>query len=182
VGTHHDVVRLKDDLSHVRDTFMGVVGNLQDIIRRVKKNASDLTYDRPNLVDLGFLCREIAAIADELRKEANAKQMLIGKLIAMEVTKASIAGEISSPTVRGTLATGTPDVREIASCPKPGSPQFKEVAAFLGLPEDQLDGKLMSFRFTGLSDWLTEAAAKGKRVPECINRYTEFKTIFRRIS
>lgn len=182
MARHIDVETFLDHLSHVRDTFMAVTGDMQDMIRRVKKNASEPVYDRPNLVDLGFLCREIAAIADELRKEANAKQMLIGKLIAMEVTKASIAGEISSPTVRGTLATGTPDVREIASCPKPGSPQFKEVAEFLGLPEDQFDGKLMSFRFTGLSDWLTEMAAQGKRVPECINRYTEFKTIFRRIS
>jgi hypothetical protein len=182
MGRHHDIDVLMDDLDHVRETFMGVVGDLQSMIKKVKKNTTDPEYDRPQLVDLGFLCREIAAISDELRKEANAKQMLIGKVIAMEVTRASLAGEISSPTVRGELATGTPDVREIASCPKPGTPQFREVAEFLGLPEAEVDGRLFSLRFTGLSDWLTQMAAEGKEVPKAINRYTEFKTIFRRTS
>lgn len=175
---HADVETLKDHLDHVRDTFMVVVGDLQDVIRKVKKNKTEQTYTRETLVDLGFLCREIGKLSDELRKESNAKQMLIGKTIAMEVTQASLAGEISSPTVRGELATGTPDVRQISSVPKPGTPQFKEVADFLGLTDP--DGKVIRFSFTGLSDWLTERAGEGKQVPACLNVYTEFKTIFRR--
>lgn len=171
---------LKDHLDHVMQIFMVVTSDMQAVIRKVKKNENDPTYSREDLVDLGFLCREMTRLSDELRKEANAKQQLIGKVIALEVTRASLAGDISSPTVRGTLATGTPDVREIASCPKPGSPQFKEVAEFLGLPEDQQDGNLYSLRFTGLSDWLTKMAEEGKDVPKAINRYTEFKTIFRK--
>ena len=159
---------------------MVVVADLQAIIRKVKTNPQTGEYDLPTLVDLGFLCREINTISDELRKEAQAKQMLIGKLIAGEITKASLAGEISSPTVRGELATGTSDVREIASCPKPGSPEFIEMAQHLGLPDDIVYGKLMTFHFLGLSDWLTERAGEGKSVPKGLKRYTEFKTIFRR--
>lgn len=179
---HRDVAELKDHLEHIREVFMVVTGDMQTMIRAVKKHLTDPTYDLPTLVDLGFLCREVSQIADELRKEANAKRDLIGKVIASAVTRESLEGTRSDPTVRGKLATGTPDVREIASVPKPGTPAFRELAEFLGLPEEQVNGKLISFRFNGLSDWLTEMASKGKSVPKGINRYTEFKTVFRRRS
>ena len=129
---------------------------MADLIQKVRKNKSDKTYTRKELVDLGFLCRETERVAEEVRIDAAAKVALIGKLIAHDALEAYAAGLLTSPTTHGILASGTPKMRQIAACPKVGTPEFESACALLGIPKEIRESELMGFRFNGLSDWLTK--------------------------
>lgn len=122
-----------------------------------------------DMVDLGFLCREIAGLADDIRKEASAKQELAGRIIALRVAKRSLQGS-TEDTVRGKLATGKPDVKVIPVLPKHGTPEYTELCAFFGVPPELVDSGAVSFSFTRLSELCAERMREGKEVPPGVRK------------
>lgn len=131
------------------------------------------------LVDLGYLCREMANYADELRKEATARQELIGKLIAVSVAQQNLEDPSADQTVRGDLANGTPDVTQAAALPKFGTPEYDALCKFLGLTGTGVQRGIVGFSFTRLSALVTEMAGKGQNPPPgVLKTYPKFTTVF----
>lgn len=177
---HRDTTALKSFLDSSRGFFADTHALLTDLSANVKSRS---TYSLEDLVDLGFLCREISRLVDDLRKECNARQELIGKVIALEVTQESVAGTRTDPTVRGTLATGTPDVKPIASVPRPGTPAYASMCAHFGLDGEAVENQMFEFRFKRIGDWLLRLAEEGRDPPKgFLQTYQKFSTVFRKKS
>lgn len=125
-------------------------------------------YSKHELVDLGFLCRELENLLDDWRKDCKARKELAGKLIARAVLQAAdgVNDLQASTVVHGILASASPDVSMIAEIPKPGTPEFVEFCNHFGISKECSEDPLFPF------------AIHWKRAMECLElRQTEGKPI-----
>lgn len=118
---------------------------------RVKRNE----FKNPEMVDMGFLLRELAAKLDEIRKECSARQELIGQIIALSVARMLAQDSDADATVRGELAIGMPDIKTCPALPKRGSPNYRAFAEWLGIPKEVIDKTLIEFHFPSVTEFLT---------------------------
>jgi hypothetical protein len=152
------------------------------ILTQVVEDVKAQKFKKSELVDLGYLCREIAHKADDLRKEARAKTEFIGRMICLLVTRECVGDENADLSVRGTLATGTCDLRYVPQLPKFGTPEYELLCAYLELDPALTKSGIMSFSFDRTAELLTRLAGEGKKTPEGILKtYPQYSTKFVKI-
>lgn len=170
---HEDVAQLQALKAEVDDIWARLYAFGQSAM--VKARSKDDSYLQSVLVDLGFLFRELENRFDEERKDAKARKELIGKLIAFNAMQT--AGDVD--TIRGELATGTPDVSMIADLPKKGTPEYNMLATALNVPTDAL--QFLRLDWKAITAYVTELMAQGKKVPAGLNKTRPvYATTFRR--
>lgn len=119
-----------------------------------------------DLVDLGFLHREISDKLDELRKECNARQERISRVIGATVIKRTTTDPTLDMTQRGTLASATPDVGVVAICPKPNTPEYVALMKGLGIENEELIASgALAPHFVRMSEYVSERLSKGLPAP-----------------
>lgn len=132
-----------------------------------------------DLVDSGFLCREIANICTDIRKAAELRMAIIGKFLAARAAVASMQGELLE--LKGELATATPDLKTKPKLPENGSPEFNKLMRWIGVSEELLKTNMLRPSFTAIQDELTRRAAAGEKPPPGISvTFTEAMVVFRR--
>lgn len=126
--------------AELQEVHKRVYDDLAWISRQMKVAGS---YSLQELTDIGFLCREMERLLDDWRKDCKARKELAGKLLAKGVLDSAEATDLeASLTVRGELATATPDVSMVAELPKAGTPEFVAYCEFYGIPKDKADNEL----------------------------------------
>lgn len=174
---HDDTKRLQFMLREQTERFLQINQFLQEVIAKVKAGAP---YSVEDLCDIGFLCRELNKISDELRKEAEAKKDLIGMKIAYIMTERSVSEPDINMTVHGELATGSPDVKTAAAIPKWGSPEYKALCDYFKIPEEAQQTGMFSVNYNRMADIITRMAEEGKNPPPgVLKTYPKFSTVFR---
>jgi hypothetical protein len=158
--------------------YLAVYADLTELVDRVRKNR----YNEEQLVDIGFICRQIEGWTDELRKEAKAKTELVGKVLALSLARKALQGG-EQTVVHGTLARGSTSIRTIPVLPKAGTPEYTELCAHFGVPEELEKAGVIGFSFSKLADLCAAQAADGKNPPPGIRRtYTQMGMIFTKIT
>lgn len=133
----------------------------------------------PDLVDVGFLCREIAKICDGLRKAFSAKQEIVGRYLATYAASQALQG--NEVDLQGEMATGTPDVAVKPKIPPNNSPDFVKLMRWLGVPDDLITKDVLRPSFSALSEELTRRLATGEKPPPgIVTTYSDMLTVFRR--
>jgi len=174
---HDDVTRLREEFHKTTDAFLQLHQFMQEMIAKVKTQKEYMDED---LCDLGFFCRELSKVSDELRKEGNAKTDLIGAVLAERRIRATITDPSMELIVRGAYSTGSPFSKTQGAVPKHGSPEYKALCAHYGVPESAIKSGLFSVNFTRLANILTEEASEGRKTPPgVLKTYTKFGTSFR---
>ena len=160
VGTlHHD--------------FLEYLLQLTDEIRTSK--LSD-----PQLCDVGYLLREIETLLDDWRKDCKARKELAGKILAFNFTQASLS-DATLTRIKGTLATGTPDVKVRVKIPPKGTPEYAEALKVLNVPEALVKDGVLKIDWDGISAMATRYANEGKNMPAVLNQtFPEYVTVFRK--
>ena len=172
---HDDVKRILQWHDEYLGIYQRLYHDLTEMIEKVKRGE----YPPEILVDLGFLCREMGKVSDDLRKECEAKKDLIGRMVALSVAQQDLDSPGADQTVRGELASGTPDVSQQAAIPKFGTPEYGALCAFLGLTGDAVQKGIVGFSFTRLSQMVTEMASQGRNPPPgVLKTYPKFQTVF----
>lgn len=140
------------------------------------------TLTREEFVDLGFLCRECSKLLDESRKDCNARQEYLGKLIAMQVTQESLTNPNMDTTVRGTLARGTTDVKTKAKLPTKGTPEYQALLDHFYVPRQIIESEVLKPDWTTIGNMVTQCMEDGKSLPPGVtDTYTVFTTTFTKI-
>jgi hypothetical protein len=144
----------------------------------IKKNETDLS----DLVDIGFLYRELSVRADEMRKDCNAMLELLAKILCHNVAKRSI--ELGNVLVepKGVLATANCEIQEVAQCPLNGTPEYTMVLTHLGVKDQLLlDTGMLKIDWNKFQEYIQLCNESGKPLPPGITKKWEVaKVTYRR--
>lgn len=133
----------------------------------------------PDLVDSGFLCREIASICQDLKVNCEARQHLIGKYLAARAGSAAMQEEVLE--LKGELATASPTVQSKPNIPSPGSAEYNELLRWCGVNDETIQRNLIRPSFTSLQDTVTRFTIEGKPLPPGLSLvYTETTVVYRK--
>lgn len=162
---NHEFAKLLDQIKDLQHKIRDHMQSQADRIRSREDSA-----DPPNteLVDFGFLCREVADTADEIRKDCNAHMALASRIVCIRETEKFVANpedsEVGKP-IRGSLATGSTDVKVIVDQPQKGQHEYHLLMKYLGVPEDLIVSGLVKPSWKGINDLATECEREGKPMP-----------------
>jgi len=166
-----------------KERMDGVHKELYELMAEIDSAAKErVIRPEPDMVDIGFLCRETETVFDEMRKEVKARKELLGKIISVWHTEGVMKGEITKESAQGILATGSPDVSQQPKIPKRGTPEFLALMKFLGVSEELSSGERppIQFDWNGMGVLMGERARQGLPVPPGITKmYPVFTTVFR---
>jgi len=146
-----------------------------------QKNSQNLQ----DLVDTGFLFREMENRLDEMRKEAKAKHLFYSSKISMARSKMIVEDPTLSDKIQGELATGTVDCTSQATLPHPvKSPEeYQSTMEYFKVRKEVIEGQILKLDFKKFAEVITEFAEAGRKVPFKVGKiYQVWKTTFRRKS
>lgn len=164
----------KDYLNEVHHRLYIQISEISDCVKK-RQLAND------ELVDVGFLFREIESIFDELRKEAKARKELSAKVLALSVIQESVNDPEADSVIHGEYARASLSLKTRVRLPKKLSPEYYEVCEFLGVPSEVIDKGLVKLDWNGASEFATQMAEEGKRLPKGLDdTYQEYSCTYTR--
>lgn len=173
-----------DQLDAIRKDFIRMKLRSLDLLIGLTDKIKAEAYPREDLCDLGWLCRELESLLDELRKEFAARKDLAGRLIAFRMTQEVIEDPSKiaehGMTVRGRFSSGSPDVSQSAAVPRRGSKEYADLCKHFGIQGEVSESGIVDFSFTRLAEYVSSRVASGEKLPSGILRtYPVYKTTFR---
>lgn len=142
----------------------------------MREPTNKMEVDDGVLVDVGFLLREMERHFDEMRKDVKSRKELIGRLLCLRCIKGMQSGEKVS--LRGELATGSPDLGKVPEIPARGTPQYEELMTFLGVPKEAYENGVVVPHWKHVQELLNELAAQGKDAPPGVGERPDYKMTF----
>lgn len=168
---------LKTKLKGVNAARLETMTELKSLGGIVSDNPTAFTDEE--LCDIGFFCREIMGVMDDLRKECRAKMILVDKTLAAKVILDNINEKVI-PNIRGLHNTGTVKVKDACGIPKTGSPEHIKLCEFFGINSADLKG-IVRFSYNSLADLITELKSQGKNPPDGILKtWPEYTIVHRK--
>lgn len=149
--------------------------SLREKIVQVKDGPSN-----EDLTNLVYITKKTSELCDDLRKELNELDGLAGKIVCAKWMKANANDVSAAQPIRATVATGTPDLGQIAAIPKPKSdPEgYSKLLTFLGVPDDKHESGMIRVHWPSFQKHCNELASQGKPLPPGIDpskTYPDYK-------
>lgn len=131
----------------------------------------------PELVDYGFLFRELENLLDDWRKDCKAAKELVEHCIG----KQSVSDMDMTTKIKGTLATGSLDIKMSHVLPKRGTLEFDALLNYLKIPNDAVGRGVISLNWLRMNEYLSEQLALGNKPPPgVITSKPVYKVVFTR--
>ena len=131
---------------------------------------SDSPPSEADLVDYGYLSRELENMLDDLRKECKARKETVGKILANRVTKRVLADPTLKLYATGYFARASPQAGAIPMLPKRNTPEYTELLNRLGFSGHAVEHGLATFNYRRLCEWIAEANSSGNPIPQRLVR------------
>jgi len=109
--------QLCDKVQELWTEFHGELITMTELIASPKTAMGDL-------VDTGFLCREMETLLDDWRKECKARKELVTKILAIR------SPAFGDSTIQGKLASVSLDATLEVEIPKEGTPEYDEILKY----------------------------------------------------
>lgn len=171
------VKKLREVFGECQTLYGLVYGFLSQITPNIKRRK----FTNSELTDIGFLCREMENLFDELRKECKARKELCGSIIAYQLTQQSLTDPNVAMKTRGDLATGTPDVKMQAALPKKLTPEYFQLTDFFGVPRDIAETGILKLDWKMVTKYCTKLTYKGRPIPEGFGKqFPLYVTVFKK--
>lgn len=173
-----DVFALQEMLERVKDTGFNLQVMLTSLLNKMRSNS----YSKEELADLGFLCRRLELMFDELRKEAKARHEIAGMMVAKIVISESMSDDPNaSLTVKGKIGTCEPSVKQAPEIPRRGTKEYVELCAHFGLNEEAIGNAILEPHYVRMCDYVTKQISEGKGPPPGVRlRSTTFSASYRK--
>jgi len=117
------------------------------------------------LADMAICLREISRLADDVRKESNSLREQMERIACARWVQAHLNDPGNADPIRGELAIGTPDVKQMVSLPRRDTPEYQQLMGYLGVPAQLLKADLVRPHWPGFTDYVTKLAEEGKPLP-----------------
>lgn len=135
---------------------------IEDVLVDVKEK----NFSPEQLADIGYLCRQIDKLCDELRKDAKARAELCGRVIALAATKRAIVNGGVVETVRGEIARATPSVTHEPNIPGKGTREHNALLKAIGVSDECAKKGLVKVHYPSLQALMVERAELAQPLPE----------------
>lgn len=150
---------------------------------QIREEVEQLSLE--DAVDLGFLLREIAACADDLKKEVNHVKELLERVICMKWIANSLNDLSKAGPIHGELAIGIPDVKQAATLPrqKDDPEGYDAFIKRIGVMGAARKFGLVRPHWPTVIEYLSRLAEQGKPLPPGISTtktYPVYRVTFRR--
>ena len=141
---------------------------IYDVILDCRQQAVDIPNE--TLVDIAFILRSMSEYCNDLRKEMDKNREFVEKIACMRWVQDSLNDNTDSP-IRGKLATGTPQLRQMASLPSQSKDPINYVKFMkrIGVFGQALKRGLVRTHWPSIVDYITELTEKGKPLPPGID-------------
>lgn len=155
---------LQEKLAELRQFQEDFYTFSQHELAKVVGTSSSLQHE--DLVDMGFLLRELETMGEEIRKEAKKRKDLCGKLVSFRViTKSVEDGSTDIPNIHGQLASGKIVMKMQPVLPKKGTAEHSALLKYLKVDEESVERGLVKPDWTQMGLHCTELVAMGKPLP-----------------
>lgn len=169
-----EFVALQNDILQLYNNAYGFLSKNNNKIKSKEMSNEELC-------DFGYICRELAKVFDELRKEMNARMDLCGSIIAFRKTKASLTDPTLQLKVVGQFATASPDVKIEVGLPKKHSPEYYQVTDALGVPREVAEKGILKLDWKSVTKYCTEQVNAGKKIPKGFGQqYPKYRVTYRK--
>jgi hypothetical protein len=169
-----DIKNLYEEMHNIYNLICGKMMEITDPLK-------SKTVSNEDMCDIGYFCREISTMLNELRKEVQARQELCGSLIAFNRTKDLVTDPGLSMKVSGKYASGTPDCKMQAALPKKFTPEYYDFCEALGVPGKVARQGVLRLDWNMVTEVCTDMLAQGKPVPPGLGKkYPKYVTTFRK--
>lgn len=137
------------------------------------------TIIKSQMVDLGFLCREVRNVAKDLRKQAEAHQNAFSVVICRKIMAHVLQYPSAPERADGTLASASSNIKPMPRIPKQGTPEHEVLCDYFSIPESAQG--VVDFGFKNVGAFLLREAHEGRNVPIEMTQPagTEFDVIYR---
>lgn len=163
------------DLQSFKLLHLELTSELVALRERVQASGGD----SGELVDCSLVLRQVAQLADDLRKEAEGTQRLLDKVCcAVWVREHQNDTRAKPDGIAGTLGKGHPQVKMVSVLPKKRTDEYRALMKHIGVPEKLVESGLVSVHWPSMQDMLMERAASGAPMPPGINpdkTYPDFR-------
>lgn len=134
---------------------------------RIRSEAG--TLSQSDRVDCSIVTKHTAKLIEDVRSECNRTLETIARFACLAwITEAD-----PPSTLRGTLGSGTPDVKEGPQLPKHGTDEYNALMEWLGIPPTAADA--IRPHWPTLTERITELAKAGQSPPSFISRtFTQY--------
>lgn len=168
---------------HKRKQMAKCYEQLYTFVIQVREEVEQLSLEEA--VDVGFLLREIAACADDLKKEVNHVKELLERVICIKWIANSLNDVSKAGPIHGELATGSPDVKQAAVLPrqKDDPEGYDAFIKRIGVMGAARKFALVRPHWPTVIEYLSRLAEQGKPLPPGINvdkAYPVYRVTFRR--
>lgn len=148
---------LKRMLKDTTENHADRLGLLRSLAFQVKNEELSLT----ELVDIGFLLREIEDLLDEMRKDVKAHKEMIGKVACYQLALED------KTSYKGTLAIGTVKIDYYSSIPHPDRDPvgFKNVCKWFGIDIGTSPNGSVRLHWPAMKKHITKCIEEGGELP-----------------
>lgn len=168
---------MKDDLHLLRSRIQNLQMDVHQVMAGIPNSVT--SEEIPALVDSGFLCRELANIAEDIKKIAENRQAIIARFLVARASVAALQGEVID--LSGELATGSPVIKQKPKLPEQGTEDWVKLMRWIGVSDDLIQKDMLRPSFSRITEVLTERAERGEKPPPGIlNTFTDAQVVFRR--
>lgn len=166
-------------LQQAAETMLAAVTDASFVIGTILQDPRNLAKRTDEeLADVGFFFRETENLLDEARKECGRKKELVGKVLALRLTRKAInSDDPADLRVETEVCSATPDVKMRPNLPHKHSEKWFSLMAAFGVTREAAERGVVSFHWQRISEWLTELAARGEAPPVELELMKPEKTV-----
>lgn len=172
---------MKPELVKMFETMQAFEIEAQSLLSVVPGRVSSTSIE--DLVDAGFLMRELSRICETLRKAFEARQGLVARFLAAAAGADALRGV--EMKLEGELARAKPVVNVKPKIPDPRTADFVKLMRWLGVSDELIGKDVLRPSFSSLKAELTKRLESGEKLPPGITATfqemaCEFRTKSRR--
>lgn len=139
---------------------------LYDALSLIDDRIKKQQYSLPDIVDIGFLCREMSELFDVMRKDATKRCNLSQMSLVTQYTASALTDNPLPESITGTLASArNMRINKIAELPEFGGTDYIAYMESLGIPDEVIKKGLVKPDWSNTKEHITTLLEDGKKLP-----------------
>ena len=122
-----------EELKNVLEESAEFYSRVRTLVLGISTETRTGKFNKQELCDIGFLCREVVTQFEEIRKDIGAVKVLVDRIFCIKVMQETLMNPAKSDTIQGEEASGTPYYKKSVTLPKKDTEEYFEMLKYFGV-------------------------------------------------